>query len=369
MTRQDYLDDPSLYKCVCDHYEIGKKIGEGSYGKIYEGIDSHHNQPVAFKFEVKELDRSQLKQEYLTYRSLEGSPGVPSVFYFGHLKYHRVMIMDLCGPSLEDMFKICDKKFSVKTVAMLAIEMITAVEGIHKRNFIHRDIKPDNFLISRPDDTLSNTKISLIDFGMAKRYRNPDTKEHIPYREKKGITGTARYMSVNMHLGIEQSRRDDLEAVGYVLLYFLKGELPWQGLHADCVESKYAKICKLKQSTHIQRLCAGFPEEFVKYMQYVRALGFTNEPNYEWLIGLFKTVLLGNNDGLYDWMLLKDGWQTIAAEKLTKKPLLLLPPPVIQKDEIEQVEDAIHNHLLEEDMIHHKKWSKMKTIFRIFRAQ
>jgi casein kinase 1 len=132
------------------------------------------------------------------------------------------------------------------------------VQAIHKKNLVHRDIKPENFLIGRPRSESADS-IHVVDFGMAKQYRNPMTKQHISYRERKSLTGTARYMSTNAHLRREQSRRDDLEALGHVFMYFLRGSLPWQGLRATTNEQKYAKIGEMKQTTPIKDLCDGFP--------------------------------------------------------------------------------------------------------------
>jgi casein kinase 1 len=145
---------------------------------------------------------------------------------------------------------------------------------------------------------------------MAKHYRDPKTKIHIPYRERKSLSGTARYMSINTHLGREQSRRDDLESLGHVFMYFLRGGLPWQGLRAATNKQKYEKIGEKKQSTPISELCEGFPEEFAIYMNYVRKLGFEETPDYDFLRELFSKVLktLGEpEDGVYDWMLLNGG--------------------------------------------------------------
>jgi casein kinase 1 len=132
------------------------------------------------------------------------------------------------------------------------------VQTIHEKNLIYRDIKPDNFLIGRSNSKSANV-IHVVDFGMAKQYRDPKTKQHIPYRERKSLSGTARYMSINTHLGREQSRRDDLEALGHVFMYFLRGGLPWQGLKAATNKQKYEKIGEKKQTTAIKDLCDGFP--------------------------------------------------------------------------------------------------------------
>lgn len=141
---------------------------------------------------------------------------------------------------------------------MVAKQMLSRVQTIHEKNLIYRDIKPDNFLIGRPGSKTANV-IHVVDFGMAKQYRDPKTKQHIPYRERKSLSGTARYMSINTHLGREQSRRDDLEALGHVFMYFLRGGLPWQGLKAATNKQKYEKIGEKKQTTAIKDLCDGFP--------------------------------------------------------------------------------------------------------------
>lgn len=187
---------------------------------------------------------------------------------------------------------------------MIAKQMLSRVQTIHEKNLIYRDIKPDNFLIGRPNTRAVNI-IHVVDFGMAKQYRDPKTKQHIPYRERKSLSGTARYMSINTHLGREQSRRDDLEALGHVFMYFLRGGLPWQGLKAATNKQKYEKIGEKKQTTPIKDLCEGFPEEFNKYLSYVRNLGFEDTPDYDYLRDLFTQVLKNSGeveDGEYDWM-------------------------------------------------------------------
>lgn len=299
------------------HYRVGKKIGEGSFGVIFEGTNLLNNQQVAIKFEPRKSDAPQLRDEYRTYKILVGCPGIPNVYYFGQEGLHNILVIDLLGPSLEDLFDHCNRRFSVKTVVMVAKQMLSRVQTIHEKNLIYRDIKPDNFLIGRPNSKSANV-IHVVDFGMAKQYRDPKTKQHIPYRERKSLSGTARYMSINTHLGREQSRRDDLEALGHVFMYFLRGGLPWQGLKAATNKQKYEKIGEKKQTTAIKDLCEGLPEEFNKYLSYVRNLGFEDTPDYDFLRDLFTQALKNTGeveDGEYDWMKLNGGrgWEAVKA--------------------------------------------------------
>ena len=197
---------------------------------------------------------------------------------------------------------------------------ISRVQTIHEKNLIYRDIKPDNFLIGRPGTKQSNV-VHVVDFGMAKQYRDPKTKQHIPYRERKALSGTARYMSINTHLGREQSRRDDLEALGHVFLYFLRGGLPWQGLRAATNKQKYEKIGERKQHTPVRDLCDGFPTEFARYLEYTRNLGFEETPDYDYLRDLMTRALRDTGeieDGEYDWMKINNGkgWEAAKAYPL-----------------------------------------------------
>ncbi|KAL8118798.1 hypothetical protein AgCh_016334 [Apium graveolens] len=213
--------------------------------------------------------------------------------------------MDLLGPSLEDLFNFCSRKLSLKTVLMLADQMVNRVEFVHTKSFLHRDIKPDNFLMGLGRRA---NQVYAIDFGLAKKYRDSTTHQHIPYRENKNLTGTARYASMNTHLGIEQSRRDDLESLGYVLMYFLRGSLPWQGLKAGNKKQKYEKISEKKVSTSIEALCRGYPTEFASYFHYCRSLRFDDKPDYAYLKRLFRDLFIREGfqfDYVFDWTILK----------------------------------------------------------------
>lgn len=304
------------------HYKIGKKIGEGSFGVIFEGTNIINGVPVAIKFEPRKTEAPQLRDEYRTYKHLQGCEGIPNAYYFGQEGLHNILVIDLLGPSLEDLFDWCGRRFSVKTVVQIAIQMLNLVEDVHRHDLIYRDIKPDNFLIGRqglPDEN----HVHLIDFGMAKQYRDPRTKQHIPYREKKSLSGTARYMSINTHLGREQSRRDDLEALGHVFFYFLRGQLPWQGLKAPTNKQKYEKIGDKKRTTPAVTLSDGLPRQFAEYLDSVRSLPFDSEPAYEEYRMLLLSVLddLGQTcDGDYDWLHLNGGkgWDAT----INKKPNL-----------------------------------------------
>lgn len=296
---------------VGGRFALGRKIGSGSFGDIYLGSNIQTNEEVAIKLEGVKTRHPQLSYEYRLYRILQNkvsldqpdseSVGIPSVRWFGKEGDYNVLVLDLLGPSLEDLFNFCGRSFSLKTVLMLADQLIARMEYIHSKNFIHRDIKPDNFLIGLGK---KENVVYAIDFGLAKKFRDPRTHQHIPYNENKNLTGTARYASVNTHLGIEQSRRDDLESLGFVLMYFLRGSLPWQGLAAKTKKEKYDRISAKKMSTPVEILCKNQPAEFATYLNYCRALRFEDKPDYNYLRRLFRELFHRKNyknDYIFDW--------------------------------------------------------------------
>lgn len=287
---------------IAGRYRLVKKIGSGSFGEIYKGVDFKNNSDVAVKLEPKNSSHPQLDYEAKVYRVLQGGIGIPKIYWNGPVGDYTVLVIDLLGPSLEDLFNISKKRFSLKTVLMIADQMIQRIEYFHAHYFLHRDVKPDNFLIGGDK---SKELIYVIDYGLAKKYYNQLTLEHIPYRDNKSLTGTARYASLNTHRGIEQSRRDDLEGIGYVLMYFLRGSLPWQGLKASTQKKRYQAIRNVKAGTSIENLCKNFPPEFSAYITYCRNLQFCDTPDYPYLRKLFREVFIKLEykwDYIYDWI-------------------------------------------------------------------
>ncbi|KAK6914104.1 Protein kinase domain [Dillenia turbinata] len=294
-----------MERVVGGKFKLGRKIGSGSFGELFLGVNAQTGEEVAVKMEPVKTKHPQLHYESKLYMLLQGGTGVPHLKWYGVEGEYNVMVIDLLGPSLEDLFNYCNRKFSLKTVLMLADQLINRVEYMHSRGFLHRDIKPDNFLMGLGRKA---NQVYIIDYGLAKKYRDLQTHKHIPYRENKNLTGTARYASVNTHLGVEQSRRDDLESLGYVLMYFLRGSLPWQGLKAGTKKQKYDKISEKKMLTPIEALCKNYPSEFVSYFHYCRSLRFEDKPDYSYLKRLFRDLFIREGyqfDYVFDWTILK----------------------------------------------------------------
>jgi serine/threonine protein kinase len=285
---------------VHNEYVVSKILGKGSFGIVHQGFHKDTYEPVAIKLEHCGSKTRILSKEYQTYVQIyEEDAGLPRVLAFGQKDDFQYMVMQMLGPSLEELLRQ-HTAFSLKTVLMLADQMVERMRFMHQKGFLHRDIKPENFLMGLQQQ---QDVVHIIDLGLAKRWKLPNGG-HIKYMTGGRIIGTARYASINSHIGNQLSRRDDMESLGYLLVYLAKGKLPWQNLRFKTKEEKYEQIMRKKQELPIEKLCAGLPKEFVLYFTHVRSLAFDEEPCYDYLKGLFLTAFSQTRqefDFKWDW--------------------------------------------------------------------
>ena len=294
-------EDHLLGKLLFKQYKLKKKIGEGSFGKIYIASNMESKKEFAVKLEnIDSSSRSLLETEAYILKHLKAF-GLPEIILYGCNSEYNILIMELLGQSLENLFQSQNKSFSIKTACMLGIQMVDRIEYIHSRKIIHRDIKPDNFVMGRGS---KSHIVYILDFGLSKKYWSSSHKCHIPFITGKRLTGTARYASINALSGYEQSRRDDLESIAYIIMYFIRGSLPWQGLKVNNKDERYKKIGEKKRDTSAKDLCSGFPFEFETFVSYTRNLEFTEVPDYNYLRNLLKNIIKKSGstiDFYYDW--------------------------------------------------------------------
>eukprot|EP00013_Stygamoeba_regulata_P002080 CAMPEP_0177636850 /NCGR_PEP_ID=MMETSP0447-20121125/4657_1 /TAXON_ID=0 /ORGANISM="Stygamoeba regulata, Strain BSH-02190019" /LENGTH=640 /DNA_ID=CAMNT_0019138737 /DNA_START=183 /DNA_END=2106 /DNA_ORIENTATION=+ len=285
-------------KKIGKHYIILKQIGKGSFGALYRGLDLACNEAVAIKMESKSVRPPQLLWEGDVLDIL----GLRVVAMDGRVPEQQRSRDDLLGPNLQSLFEGCGRRFTLKTVLQIGRELITHMMFLHSKRLIHRDMKPDNFLIGVPPN---HNKLYLIDFGLACFYTTPNDK-HKAYKEKCGLVGNVRFASINNHAGIEQSRRDDLESLLYCLIYFLKGRLPWQGVKGSSHKEKLKKVGQIKQSISPATLCKGLPVEFCKLLQYIHMLAYDQNPDYDFMLSTLERLFVSKgfrHDGVFDWNL------------------------------------------------------------------
>ena len=289
---------------INNSYRLIKQIGKGSFGEIYYAREiKHPYRHVAIKLEYKEASTKLLEYEaQLCRRLFRTGQGIPEIYWQGVQDDYYIVVMEMLGPSISRLYARCFQDFGLKTVVMIGLNMLKILEYIHSQGVVHRDIKPDNILIGLHDQYLR-----LIDYGLAKYYISKGA--HIPFKNVNRMIGTARYASLNSHLGYELSRRDDLESLGYVLIYLFKGRLPWQRPpYSDkklTKEQQFALITKIKQQTSVSDLCHGMPEQFMRYMNYVKGLEFQSKPEYDYLKDLFVQIMKEHGwqmDYDYDWI-------------------------------------------------------------------
>ena len=274
------------YPLIFKKFRPLKHLCKGAFCDIYAGINILTKEKVAIKVEERYKMDKNLETECYFLFSLKGL-GIPKVISFGHNKEYDILVMPLLGKSLHEIQSTKNFNFEFKDICLMAIQIIERIQWVHSQKIIHRDIKPDNFLIGLDDPNI----IYLIDFGLSKKYRSSITGNHIKCTLIKKFVGSLRYASINALRLREQSRKDDLESIGYMLIYLIKSHLPWDNIKIDNKRSSYLKFSQYKKNISPELLCNNLPEEFTDYIKYVRNLNFEDEPDYNYLKSLFQIML------------------------------------------------------------------------------
>ena len=302
-------DVPVLFK----KFKVLEKIGQGAFGAVYKGKNIQNNKLVAIKVEKLNITRPSVESEGYILASIKGT-GIPELLSLGKVKTYTVLVEPLLGQNLFDIFIQKGKQFALEEMCMIAIQVLDRIQLVHSHYIIHRDIKPDNFLIGREDPNI----IYLVDFGLSKKYRSSTTKRHVQFRNTGKLTGTIRFSSPNALRGGEQSRKDDLISIGYMIIYFMRKKLPWQLINIENEMDRYIAIYRMKKNIKPEELCRFLPDEMAEYMRYVQNLKFEDNPDYKYLKGLFKSILI-KMDKNYDKLLFS--WIKVTDIPNLKKPV------------------------------------------------
>lgn len=299
-------------KLIFGKYSIKYLISKGSFGEVYLGTNVLNNKDYAIKMERTSKGESLLKEEAYVLLFLKG-PGLPNVITFGISGRYHILIENLLGKSIYNIWLEKEKKFNIKDTCMFAIQALERVEYVHSKNYLHRDIKPANFLVGNPDQS----QIYLIDFGNARKYRSSRTGKHLPFSRNYKIYGTTIFLSLNVLKGIEQTRKDELESLGLVIIYLYKGYLPWSNYKFKDIFQALEKIKAIKENLSMKQLCHGLPIEMFEYMNYIKNMNFEDTPDYRYLQSLFLNILkkIGEkNDLFFSWV-----DKSIVPKKLTSR--------------------------------------------------
>lgn len=294
---------------VASRFKLSKKIGKGSFGVAYEAVDLITNQILALKLERRRNDRKSNSamnmREIQILEKLEYCRRVPKLIWHGIYKQYHVMALELQGSNLCTLYEMGNRSFTMNTAVYIFIECLHCMEELHGKGIVHRDIKPQNFIVGRNEKNAH--KVYVIDFGLSSWFIN-SVGEHIAYNDQCSPVGTARYASLGNHRGIHQTRRDDLESIAYMIIFFLKNQLPWQGIRANDRVKKWRKIEQKKAAINSQQLTKDLPHEFFYYLEYVKKLKYDEKPDYERLRRVFRKYLdahgfdWGNGHPKVDWI-------------------------------------------------------------------
>lgn len=285
----DTIDEEPEYELIANKYTLHEKLGEGSFGTVYRATDFENND-YAIKFEDKSDKKKHLLRENKIYNTLAQLQGFPMKYYYGEYKNCRVLVLDKLGNSLKKIFHNNRQKFNINTVGNIAVQLLYRLEELHKKGWLHQDIKPENILI----DNSVGKKLYLVDYGTSGYWWDKQLNCHVTNSDCGKIVGTARYSCIRNHHGKNQNRADDLESLGYMLVYFMKGGLPWQGVPAKDFRVKWRKIKRIKEIISNKELCKDLPICFKTYFDYVEGLGYTDTPDYSFLRRLFRLYIISD---------------------------------------------------------------------------
>ena len=334
-------DQPELTK-INDEFQLieSEQLGGGAFGVVYKCISLiDSKKEFAAKVESNDSIKPQLNHEYKILKYLEGEEGIPKSYLLKNIGFSTIMIFELLGPNLEDILKETKaKKFTYKTCGMILKQMNKRLNYIHDCGIIHRDLKPENFIVS------TNARegiIYLIDFGLSKKFINPKTKEHIPFKTNRPIMGTAKYTSLNTHKGFEQSRRDDLESLAYIIIYFFYGQLPWSNIKVKTKEEVFQKVYEIKSNYKDLEEYKNLPNELSDLIDYCTNLEYEEKPNYFFIKTLAERMIgRSNNEELFDWQniefMIKPIFMIIESKKKKKKKKKKLEIEKAQKEKEEK---------------------------------
>ena len=332
----------SINQLIFKKYRLLNLISEGIYGQVYIAININTNKFYAMKAESKDSNYQILEQEAYNLYSIK-SLGIPEFITFGRINNYNVLIEELLGKSLFEIFKEYNNIFSIQDICLISIQLLERLEWIHSKTLIHRDLKPQNFLLGREN---KNNIIYLTEFGLCTKYCSSKTGKHIIPGFRGTFTGTLKYSSANAQRGSQQSRRDDIESLGYNIIFFMKGELPWEHLNLKYNEKDlYLKTYAMKKYMPVERLCKGLPPEMQDYFKYVRNLKFQEKPNYDYLKNLFKTIL--KNNGIENYEDLNLSWANIPnkfKKKRTLSPKARLYLKIKNQIQLNKEMDSEKNH-------------------------
>ena len=275
----------------------------GSFSIIYEGINIETNEHVAIKLEPRNAQSENLllQNEIFYLYKLRHCPGIVKIITTGRTKKYNILIEPLLGGTLYSLYLDQNKNFTLKDICLISLQCISRLESVHNKGIIHCDIKPENFCVGLRDKRI----IYLIDFGISKKYRSDRTKKHIQFNITKTMCGTARYASMNALSGLQLSRRDDLESLSYMILYFLTKKLPWQGITAKSLVTRYKKIYEKKSELEKWDKFLSLPIQIQNFIKYCRNLGFSEDPNYKLMKNFFYDLMKQNefvDDKNFSWI-------------------------------------------------------------------